>query len=41
MIRYRIDDFIEYARTKRGRENMALTLIAAGCIAGIVAIGRI
>ncbi len=41
MIRYRFDDFIEYARTKRGRENMALTVIAAGCIAGIVVIGRL
>jgi hypothetical protein len=41
MIRYRLDDFIGYARTKRGRENMALTVIAAGCIAGIVVIGRI
>ncbi len=41
MIRYRFDDFIEYARTKRGRENMALTAIAAGCIAGIVAIGHL
>lgn len=41
MIRYHFDNFIEYARTKRGRENMALTMIAAGCIAGIVVIGRI
>jgi hypothetical protein len=41
MVRYRIDDFIEYAMTKRGRENVALTVLAAGCLAGIVAIGRI
>jgi hypothetical protein len=40
MIRYRIDDFIEYSRTKRGRENVALALIAAGSLVGIIAIGR-
>ena len=40
MIRYRIDDFIEYSRTKRGRENMALAIIAAGSLVGIIAIGR-
>ena len=41
MPRYRLDDLIEYALTKRGRENVSLALIAAGCIAGIVAIGRL
>jgi len=41
MIRYRMDDLIEYALTKRGRENTALTLLAVGCVAGIVAIGRL
>lgn len=41
MTRYRIDDLIEYALTKKGRENMALTLLAAGCLAGIIAIGRL
>ncbi len=41
MIRYRLDDFIEYAQTKRGRENMALTVIAASCLAGIIVIGRL
>ena len=40
MGRYRFEDFIEYARTKRGRENMALALIAAGSVVGIIAIGR-
>jgi hypothetical protein len=40
MIRYRLDDIIDYTRTKRGRENVALMLIAAGSVAGIIAIGR-
>jgi hypothetical protein len=39
MPRYRLNDFLEYALTKRGRENVSLALIAAACIAGIVAIG--
>ena len=41
MTRYRLDDIVEYTLTKRGRENVALTLLAAGCVAGIVVIGRI
>lgn len=41
MTRYRMDDIIEYTLTKRGRENVALTLLAASCVAGIVVIGRI
>ena len=40
MPRYRLDDLIEYTLTRRGRENTSLALIAAACIAGIVAIGR-
>ncbi len=40
MNRYRFENFIDYARTKQGRENMALALIAAGSVAGIVVIGR-
>jgi hypothetical protein len=34
-----MDDLVEYALTKRGRENMSLAMIAAACIAGIVAVG--
>jgi hypothetical protein len=41
MNRYRLDDFIEYALSKRGRENMALAALAASCMAGIFAIGRL
>jgi hypothetical protein len=41
MTHYRLDDFIEYTLSRRGRENVALAVIAAGCIAGIVAIGRL
>jgi hypothetical protein len=41
MNRYRLDDLIEYTLTKRGRENLALAMLAASCIAGIVTIGRI
>ena len=37
---YRLDDLIEYTLTKRGRENMALALLAGCCVAGIIAIGR-
>lgn len=40
MPRYRLDDLIEYSLTRRGRENVSLALIAAACIAGIVAIGH-
>lgn len=38
MDRYRVSHLIE---TKQGRENVALTLLAAGCIAGILALGRL
>jgi hypothetical protein len=41
MNRYRLDNFLGYTQTKRGRENVALTVLAAGCLAGIVVIGRI
>jgi hypothetical protein len=41
MSRYRFDDLIEYTLTKRGRENVALAVLAAGCVAGIVVIGRL
>lgn len=41
MDRYRVDDFIEYALSKRGRENLTLLLLAAGCVAGIVVIDRL
>ena len=41
MNRYRLDDFIEYTLSKRGRENMALAALAASCVAGIVVIGRL
>jgi hypothetical protein len=37
MSRYRLNDIIEYAKSRRGRENAALVLIAAGSVAGIVA----
>jgi hypothetical protein len=40
MNRYRLDDMLEYTLSKRGRENVALTLIAFGSIAGVFAIGR-
>jgi hypothetical protein len=36
----RFDDLIEYASTRRGRENVTLTLLAASCVMGIFAIGR-
>ena len=39
--RYTLDDLIEYTLSKRGRENLALTVLAASCVAGIVAIGRL
>jgi hypothetical protein len=41
MDRYSLDNFIEYAQTRRGRENVALSVLAAGCVAGIVVIGRL
>ena len=41
MNRYRLDDFIEYTLSKRGRENLTLTILAASCVAGIVVIGRL
>jgi hypothetical protein len=39
MPHHRLDELIEYALTKQGRENVSLAVIAAACIAGIVAIG--
>jgi hypothetical protein len=41
MNRYRVDDLVEYALSKRGRENLSLMFLAAGCIAGIVVIERL
>jgi hypothetical protein len=41
MNRYLLDDIIGYARSRRGRENVALVLIAAGSVAGIVATRRV
>jgi hypothetical protein len=41
MDRYLVDDFIEYAMSKRGRETLSLVLLAAGCVAGIVVINRV
>jgi hypothetical protein len=41
MSRYRLDELIEYSRTKRGRENVALTLLAASCVAGVFVINRL
>jgi hypothetical protein len=41
MNRYRLDDFIEYTLSRRGRENVALAALAASCVAGIVVIGRL
>ena len=40
MTRYALDDILEYALTRRGRENVTLALIAAGSLAGIIAIRR-
>ena len=39
MSRYRLDDLIESAMDPR-TENVALTLLAASCLAGIVVIWR-
>jgi hypothetical protein len=41
MNRYRLDDFIEYTLSRRGRENVALACLAASCVTGIFVIGRI
>jgi hypothetical protein len=41
MDRYRIDDLIEYSLSARGRENLALVVLATSCVAGILAIGRL
>ena len=41
MNRYKLDDMIEYTLSKRGRENTALFVLAASCLAGIFAIGRL
>jgi hypothetical protein len=41
MNRNRLDDLVDYARSKRGRENISLMVLAAGCIAGIVVIERL
>jgi hypothetical protein len=41
MNRYRMDDLIEYTLTDRGRENIALALLAVGCVAGLVVLGRL
>jgi hypothetical protein len=41
MDRYRLDDFVEYTLSKRGRENVALAVLAASCVAGIFVIGRV
>jgi hypothetical protein len=37
--RHRGDDLAEWALSKRGRENLALVVLAAACITGIVLIG--
>jgi hypothetical protein len=37
---YRLDDLAEAALTRKGRENVALALLAAVCIAGVVLLGR-
>jgi hypothetical protein len=41
MSHYRLDDLIEYTLSRRGRENVALAVLAASCVAGIFAIGRV
>ena len=41
MDHYRVDDLIEYALSKQGKENLALMFLAAGCIAGIAVIHRL
>ena len=41
MDHYRVDDIIEYALSKQGKENLALMFLAAGCIAGIAVIHRL
>jgi hypothetical protein len=32
---------VEHGLTRQGRENVALTILAAGCVAGIVLISRV
>ncbi|HEX7058658.1 MAG TPA: hypothetical protein VF176_02275 [Solirubrobacterales bacterium] len=41
MSRNPLDSLLDYTQTKRGRENLALTVLAAGCVAGILVIGRL
>jgi hypothetical protein len=41
MDRYLVDDFIEYAMSKRGRENQSLEHLEAGFVACIVVISRV
>jgi hypothetical protein len=38
--RYLADDFAEWAMSKQGREDIALFLLAAGCIGLIIALGK-
>lgn len=38
--RYLMDDIFEWALSKRGRENIALSCLALGSIAGIYLVGR-
>jgi hypothetical protein len=38
--RYLMDDIFEWALSKRGRENIALSALALGSIAGIYLVGR-
>lgn len=40
MDNYRFDNFIEYALSRRGRGDLTLLALAAGCVAGIVVLGR-
>ncbi len=41
MSRNRVDDFLEHSLTKRGRENVALAVLAPSCLAGIVLLNRV
>jgi hypothetical protein len=38
--RFLADDFLEWAISKRGRENLALVALTVACVAGIVIVGR-
>lgn len=38
---HRLDDFVEQRLNKRGRENVALMVLATSCIAGIVLLNRV